>query len=87
VTDFTREQYWNIFQTVQCLSDSWHNVIGSASIAVLLAFCDTQESLQGSDEECVKFAKYYLEDLRFLYQASEHDGKKVCVTTRLVVAI
>jgi hypothetical protein len=63
---------------VQCLSDSWHNVIGSTSITVLLAFCDTQESLWDSDEEHVEFAKYYLEDLCFLYQVSEHNDKKVC---------
>jgi hypothetical protein len=44
---------------------------------VLLVFCDTQESLCDSDEERVEFAKYYLEDLCFLYQASEHDDKKV----------
>jgi hypothetical protein len=78
VTDFTQEQYQNIFQTVQCLSDSWRNVIGSAGITVLLAFCDTQDSLQDSDEEHVEFAKYYLEDLRFSYQVSKHDDKKVC---------
>jgi hypothetical protein len=62
----------------QRLSDSWCNVIGSAGIAVLLAFCDTQEILQDSDEERVEFAKYYLENLRFLYRESEHDDKKVC---------
>ena len=28
------------FQTVQHLADLWRNVIGSARIAVILAFCD-----------------------------------------------
>jgi hypothetical protein len=40
-------------------------------------FCDTQESLQNSDEEHIEFAKYYLEDLCFLYQVSKHDNKNV----------
>ncbi|KAF8222298.1 hypothetical protein L208DRAFT_1323430 [Tricholoma matsutake] len=63
-------------KTVQCLADSWHNVVGSTGIAVLLAFLDAQEDLRDSDEECIEFAKYYLEDLRFLYKDTEHDNKK-----------
>jgi len=58
--------------------DSWHNIIGSAGIAILLAFCDMQEDLRDSDEERIEFAKYYLEDLCFLYVNTDHDDKKVC---------
>ena len=65
-------------QTVQRLADSWRNVIGSNGIAVLMAFFDTQPSLQGSDEERIDFAKSYLEDLRFLYKDSNDVDKKVC---------
>ena len=43
-----------------------------------MAFFDAQLDLQDSDEEHVGFAKYYLEDLRFLYKYSEHENKKVC---------
>ena len=37
-----------------------------------------QEDLRDSDEERIEFAKYYLEDLRFLYVNTDHDDKKVC---------
>ena len=45
----------NIFlkQTIQRLADSWRNVIGSNSIAVLMAFFDDQPDLRNSDEECI----------------------------------
>jgi hypothetical protein len=78
VTDFILNVFKIFFQTVQRLADSWRNVIGSAGIAVLLAFCDSQEDLQNSDEERVEFAKYFLSDLRFLYRDADHDDKKVC---------
>jgi hypothetical protein len=65
-------------QTVQRLADSWRNVIGSNGIAVLMAFFDTQLELQKSDEERIVFAKFYLEDLRFLYKDSENEDKRVC---------
>jgi hypothetical protein len=48
-----------------------------SDIAVLLAFLDAQEDLRDSDEERIDFAKYYLEDLRFLYKDTEHNNKKV----------
>ena len=54
----------------------WRNVVGSTGIAVLLVFLDAQEDLQDSDEERIEFAKYYLEDLRFLYKDTEHNNKK-----------
>ena len=63
---------------VQCIADSWHNVIGSAGIMVLLAFCDSQEDLWNSDEEHMEFAKYFLKDLCFLYKDTDNDDKKVC---------
>ena len=66
------------FQTVQRLADSWRNVIGSNGIAVLMAFFDTQPNLQNSDKEHIEFAKFYLEDLRFLYKDSKDKNKKVC---------
>jgi len=68
------------FQTVQCLADSWRNAIRSTGIAAILAFCDSQEDLQDSDEEHVEFAKNYLKDLWFLYQDTDDDDKKVCHT-------
>ena len=35
-------------------------------------------NLQNSDEERINFAKFYLEDLRFLYKDSADEDKKVC---------
>ena len=67
----------NMFQTVQRLADSWRNLIGSAGIAILLAFCDSQDDLRNSDEGRMEFAKYYLKDLRFLYTDTDHNDKKV----------
>ena len=67
--------------------DSWHNVIGSAGIAILLVFCDSQDDLCSSDEEHVEFAKYYLEDLHFLYTDTDHDDKKVHDPNTIVVYI
>lgn len=43
-----------------------------------MAFFDTQLDLQDSDEDRIDFAKFYLEDLRFLYKDSENGDKKVC---------
>jgi hypothetical protein len=69
---------YKYFQTVQRLADSWRNVIGSNGIAVLMAFFDNQPDLRNSDEERVTFAKFYLENLRFLYKDPENEDKKVC---------
>lgn len=44
---------------------------------VLMAFFDSQQNLRDSDSERVEFAKYYLEDLHFLYKDFEHENKKV----------
>jgi hypothetical protein len=76
-----------MFQMVQWVTDSWCNVIGSAGIAILLVFCDSQDDLHNSDEEHVEFAKYYLKDLCFLYTDTDHDDKKVCNPNTIVVHI
>jgi len=65
-------------QVVQHLAESWHKTIGSTGIAIILEFCDSQDSLVDSDEERVEFATYYLEDSRFLYGDADDDNKKVC---------
>ena len=74
-----------IFQTIQRCVDSWRNVVGSTGTSSLLAFFDSQESLRDSDEERQEFAKYYLEDLRFLYKDSDSEDKKVCKSGRYPV--
>lgn len=58
-------------------------MIGSNGIAILMAFFDTQPELRDSDEERVEFAKYYLENLRFLYKDSENENKKVHVLNNI----
>ena len=75
----------NLLQMIQRLSDSWCNAIGSTGIAVVLAFCDSEEELANSDEERVEFAKYYLEGLRFLYRDTDGDDKKVCYAVHPLV--
>jgi len=62
---------------IQCLVDLWCNIVGSAGISIILAFCDSDDDLWDSDEEHVEFAKYYLGDLHFLYQDPDGDDKKV----------
>jgi len=52
--------------------------MGSTGIAVLLAFMDSQDELRDSDENHVIFAKYYLENLRFLYKDADNGDKKAC---------
>jgi hypothetical protein len=44
---------------------------------VLLAFFNSQEHFQVSDEQHQIFAKYYIDDLCFLYKDSEHEDRKV----------
>jgi hypothetical protein len=53
---------------------------------ILMSFFDTQPDLRHLDSERVEFAKYYLEDLRFLYKDSEHENKKVCNPKTLVIS-
>ena len=64
---------------VQCLVDSWRNTIGSTGISVVLAFCESQDELANSDEECVEFAKELLLDFSFLYRDADDNNKKVCL--------
>ncbi|KAH8979504.1 hypothetical protein EDB86DRAFT_2814567 [Lactarius hatsudake] len=73
---FLTQTILNIFQTVQRLADSWHSSIGSAGIAVLMAFFDSHQDFRDSDKERMKFAKNHLNSLRFLYKDSGHDDKK-----------
>ncbi|KAF8483697.1 hypothetical protein DFH94DRAFT_723573 [Russula ochroleuca] len=63
-------------KTVQHCEDSWRNVIGSTGITSLLALFNSREFLRDSDKERQEFAKYYLEDLRFLYKDSDRKDKK-----------
>jgi len=72
---------------VQCIVDSWHNIIRSAGVAILLVFCDSQDNLCNSDEESMEFAKYYLKDLHFLYTGTDDDDKKVCDPNTIVIYI
>jgi hypothetical protein len=69
-----------LFQTIQRLADSWRATIGSTGIAIVMAFCDSHPDIAESDEDRVEFAKFYLENYRFLYRDSEGDNKKVCCT-------
>jgi len=56
--------------------DSWYNAIGSAAVTTVLGFCDSEDELVDSDENRVEFAKYHLENLRFLYRKADGDDNK-----------
>ena len=62
---------------MQHVSDSWRNTIGSAAIAIILAYCNSNPELKDSDDKWKKLADYYLENLRFLYKSSDSDNPKV----------
>jgi hypothetical protein len=65
------------FQTIQRLADSWRNIIGSTGIAVVMGFFDSRPEYQ-TDKQRIKFANFYHEGYRFLYEDSENEEKKVC---------
>jgi hypothetical protein len=62
---------------VQHVSDSWHNIIGSAGISAVQAYCESEGDLANSDEEHVDFAKHLLKRFGFLYRDSYSDNQKV----------
>ena len=64
-------------QTVQRVSDSWQNTIGTMAIAIVLAYCNSNPDLKDSDEARQKFAAFYLEHLRFLYEKSDGNDPEV----------
>ncbi|KAN0130427.1 hypothetical protein V8E53_011828, partial [Lactarius tabidus] len=66
----------SMYLTVQCCADLWHNIVGFTGIVVLLAFFNSQEHFQVSDEQHQIFTKYYIDDLCFLYKDSEHEDRK-----------
>ena len=57
-------------------TDPW-DVPVKQSVKVMQKIWDETNSYQYEITKCIKFAKYYLEDLRFLYKDTEHDNKKV----------
>ena len=50
--------------------------MSSGTMSLLVLF-DSREFLRDSDKERQEFAKYWLEDLRFLYKDSDRKDKKV----------
>ena len=47
------------------------------AFTIVLAFCDENNDLSGSNMQHQEFATYHLEHLHFLYQKSEGDDSKV----------
>ena len=64
-------------QTLQRITDSYHSTTGSLGIVITVTYCESQEDLKDSDENCVEFAKYTLGKLRFCYKRVDGDDKKV----------
>ncbi|KAG1860199.1 hypothetical protein DFJ58DRAFT_840080 [Suillus subalutaceus] len=61
--------------TVQHVADSYRSFIGSAAIAIAIAYLESQDTLKHSDDNCVKFTTYALDKLRFLYKKANGDDK------------
>ncbi|KAG2110398.1 uncharacterized protein F5147DRAFT_652007 [Suillus discolor] len=61
--------------TVQRVADSYRSFIGSAAIAIIIAYLESQETLKHSDDNRVEFATYTLDKLRFLYKKANSDNK------------
>jgi hypothetical protein len=64
---------------VQRIADSYRSAIGSAAISILTAYFESQDELKDSDENRQEFAKYALDNLRFLYRRGDGDDKTVSV--------
>ncbi|KAG1859496.1 hypothetical protein C8R48DRAFT_774836 [Suillus tomentosus] len=54
---------------------SKRNFIGSAAIAIIIAYLESQETLKHSDDNRVEFATYALNKLCFLYKKANGDDK------------
>ena len=63
-------------QAAQQLTDAWCGPIGSAGLAVIIAYLLQDPSLADSDEEQKIWATSYLEHLRFLYAESDAEDLK-----------
>lgn len=63
-------------QAAQRLTDTWCGPIGSAGLAVVIAFMSQDPTLADSDEECKIWAMSYLEHLCFLYAESDSEDLK-----------
>ncbi|KAG1856829.1 hypothetical protein C8R48DRAFT_674801 [Suillus tomentosus] len=61
--------------TVQRVADSYRSFIGSAAIAIIIAYLESQETLKHSDDNRVEFATYALDKLHFLYKKANGDDK------------
>ncbi|KAG1844763.1 hypothetical protein C8R48DRAFT_678368 [Suillus tomentosus] len=60
---------------VQRVADSYRSNIGSAAIAIVIAYFESQDSLRDSDDNCAEFAVFALSNLRFLYKKANGDDK------------
>ena len=66
-------------QVTQHLSDSWWAVIGSVSLALIMAYIfKNQESEFTTQKRVTSLAKKELTNYRFLYSKAEGDDKTVC---------
>ncbi|KAF7966671.1 hypothetical protein HWV62_37521 [Athelia sp. TMB] len=61
--------------THQRLTDAWRTILGSAAIAALTAFFDSNSKFN-SDKRRQKFALHLYEKQRYLFQSAEGDNKK-----------
>lgn len=74
-------------QASQRIMDQFRGPLGSAAIAILLAFFASSRDLRHSDEARVEWCKKMLEDWRFIYGQANGDAQKVCGTAqRCVIA-
>lgn len=59
------------------MSDKWRGPIGSAAIAIAIAYMEGHKSLRDSDALRIEFAEYYLKDYRFMFKYSDGEISEV----------
>ncbi|KAG2155872.1 uncharacterized protein EDB93DRAFT_1247513 [Suillus bovinus] len=65
----------HVFLTVRQVTDSYHSYIGSATIAIVIAYLKSQDSLKDSDDNRTEFAQFTLNKLQFLYKKANGNDK------------
>ncbi|KAG2335812.1 hypothetical protein BDR05DRAFT_953807 [Suillus weaverae] len=60
---------------VQRVADSYRSNIGSAAIAIVIVYFESQDSLRDSDDNRAEFAVFALSNLQFLYKKANGDDK------------
>lgn len=66
-----------VLQVSQRLADQFRSPIGSAAIAVLLAYLASHRELRDSDQNRIQWCEKMLEGFRFVYALADDPNPKV----------